>query len=189
MSGALTLLMRPKRVDGRIGLAAGPKQSFADVYDAHVDEVYLYVHRRCLDHALAEDITQETFIAAVRSTDDPSSITVPWLITVARNRLFDVLRRQVNYDKKLRLISNASRNDAETDITERLRIESALKALPVRYRLALSLHYLNGMTVRAIAKELDQSEKAIESLMTRARKAMRAELERSREPFRAEGAS
>lgn len=167
------------RPDGGTSSVPGRKVSFADVYDAHVDEVYRYVHRRCFDHGLAEDITQETFIAAVRNTDDPSTITAAWLITVARNRLFDALRRQVNYEQKLRLVANADRNRFDPDIADRLAIESALKELPVHYRLALSMHYLNGMTVRAIAEEMGQNIKAVESLMNRARRALRAELERS----------
>ena len=50
--------------------------SYAQVYDAHVETVYRYVHRRCQDHSLAEDVTQDTFIAAIRNTDDPATITI-----------------------------------------------------------------------------------------------------------------
>ena len=51
-------------------------RSFEDVYDAHVREVYRYVHQRCRDHALTEDITQETFVAAIREHDEAGSITI-----------------------------------------------------------------------------------------------------------------
>ena len=151
--------------------------SFAQVYDAHVETVYHYVHRRCQDHSLAEDVTQDTFIAAIRNTDDPATITIAWLITVARNRLFDVLRRQIKYDEKLQLVATDTSRSDEVDIAERLRVESALSVLPVHYGLVLTLHYINGMTVQAIADELDQSLKAVEGLVTRARRELSAVLD------------
>lgn len=151
--------------------------SFAQVYDAHVETVYRYVHRRCQDHSLAEDVTQDTFMKAIRSTDDPSTITIAWLITVAKNRLFDVLRRQTKYEEKLQLVANNTSPSDEIDIAERLRVESALGVLPVHYRLVLTLHYINGMTVRAIADELEQSLKSVEGLVTRARRELVAVLD------------
>lgn len=67
--------------------------SFVELYDEHVDELYRFVHRRCRDHGLAEDITQDTFMTALRN-HDLSEISIGWLKRVARNRLVDVLRRQ-----------------------------------------------------------------------------------------------
>lgn len=155
-----------------------PEQSFAQMFDAHVDEVYRYIHRRCRDHAVAEDVTQDTFMAAIRNTRDPSTITIGWLITVARNRLFDVLRRQTKHEDKLRLLAAEERPSTDgIDIADRLRVEEALQNLPVHYRLVLTLHYINGMTVRAIADELDQSPKSVEGLVTRARRELAALLD------------
>ena len=151
--------------------------SFAQVYDAHVETVYRYVHRRCQDHSLAEDVTQDTFMTAIRNTEDPATITIAWLITVARNRLFDILRRQTKYEEKLQLVANDASRPADIDIAERLRVEAALGVLPVHYRLVLTLHYINGMTVPAIADELDQSVKSVEGLVTRARRELSAVLD------------
>ncbi len=150
--------------------------SFADVFDAHVDEVYRFVHRRCRDHALSEDIAQETFMAAIRSTDDPSSISTGWLLTVARNRLVDVLRRQTQYESKLRLVGAAGDDGHDAELVERLRVEGALNELSVDYRLVLTLHYIDGLTVPALAEHLDRSSKSVEGLVTRARRELRTKL-------------
>lgn len=168
--------MRQRRERNTVGLVAKPKPSFTDVYDEHVETVYRYVHRRCRDHALAEDITQETFLTVVRSTDDASTITIAWLLTVARNRLFDVLRRKVRYEEKLQLVANLGVDLDDVDIAERLRVEAALGELPLHYRLVLTLHYMNGMTVPAIAQELGRSPKSVEALVTRARRELAAAL-------------
>lgn len=179
--------MRRGRAVAEAVLVGGPPLSFAQVYDAHVETVYRYVHRRCQDHSLAEDVTQDTFMTAIRSTDDPATITVGWLITVARNRLLDVLRRQTRYQAKLQLLGDKSPRSDEVDIAERLRVEAALAVLPVHYRLVLALHYINGMTVQAIADELDQSLKSVEGLLTRARRELSALLDETEPQSKAGG--
>lgn len=151
-----------------------PDLGFVALYDTHVETVYRYIHRRCRDHPLAEDVTQETFLTAVRTVHDPSSVTIGWLLTVARNQLFDVLRRRTRYDDKLRLVANAGRSVSDVDIAERLRVEAALAELPVHYRLVLTLHYVNGLPVAEIADELDRSLKSVEGLITRARRSLAA---------------
>lgn len=156
---------------------AADRGTFAAMYDTHVYEVYRYVHRRCRDHSLSEDITQETFMTAIRSTDDPSSISIGWLLTVARNRLFDELRRRTRYEDKLRLLAPRDEADGDAEVAERLRIERALNELSVDHRLVLTLHYLDGFTVPALAEHLGRSIKSVEGLVTRARRELRAELD------------
>ena len=149
-------------------------QSFDDVYDAHVRDVYRFVHQRCRDHALTEDITQETFIAAIKEHDDPSAVSIAWLLTVARNRLVDVLRRNERHERKLRLVSAAEPETLDLDPAERIRVESALSELSVDHRVVLMLHYIDGFTVPALAEHLGRSVKSIEGLVTRARRELRA---------------
>ena len=97
-----------------------------------------------------------------------------------------MLRRKTKYEEKLQLVANNTSRPDEIDIAERLRVEAALGVLPVHYRLVLTLHYINGMTVPAIADELDQSLKSIEGLVTRARKELSAVLDEA-EPQSTEG--
>ena len=151
---------------------------FTALYDEHVGEVFRFVHRRCRDSATAEDITQDPFLTAVRTIDHPDDISIGWLLSVARNRLVDVLRRQRRYAGKLRLVSNGPQlADDGLDIVERIRMDEALGRLSVDHRLVLILHYVDGLTVAALADELGRSAKAVESLITRARRNLRRELE------------
>lgn len=157
-------------------VAAGD-YTFADMYDVHVRDVYRYVYRRCRDRAMAEDITQDTFMRAILATDDPTSISIGWLITVARNRLVDVLRRKTRYEGKLRLVGTSGEDELDVELTERLRVQAALSELSVDQRLVLTLHYIDGFTVPALAEHLGRSLKSVEGLVTRARRALRAELD------------
>lgn len=157
-------------------MAAG-HNPFASMYDRHVEEIYRFVHRRCLDHSLSEDITQETFLKAIRSTDDPTSISAGWLVTVAQNLLFDELRRRSRSKGKLRLLITSEMNDEASALAERLRVHKALDELRPDYRLVLTLHYIDGFTVPALAERLNRSAKSVEGLVTRARRDLRTQLD------------
>ena len=160
--------------------AAERRAGFTNLYDLHVAEVYRFVHRRCRDRALAEDVTHDTFLTAVRTMDDPSEINIGWLLRVARNRLIDVLRRQGRFTDKLRLIGSGSSGEGhEGDTIQRLRVEAALEHLSVDHRLVLTLHYLDGKTIPELADELGRSTKSVEGLVTRARRNLQKELEKS----------
>lgn len=156
------------------------RADFTALYEQHAVEVYRYVHRRCRDRALAEDVTQDAFLTAVRTVEDPAAIRVGWLIQVARNRLLDVLRRQARYEGKLRLVGSSDDDvDLPAAVVGRLRMTEALETLRVEHRVVLMLHYVDDLTVAGLAEELGRTPKAIEALLTRARRALRAELERT----------
>ena len=52
--------------------------------------------RRCGDRGTAEDLTSQTFLAAMDAArrSDPPAIAVPWLMGVARHKLADHYRRR-----------------------------------------------------------------------------------------------
>jgi DNA-directed RNA polymerase specialized sigma24 family protein len=67
------------------------------VYRETIDTLYGYVSRRCgADRALAEDVTQETWLRAVREWTRRGLPERPiaWLTTVARNLLHNEFRRR-----------------------------------------------------------------------------------------------
>ncbi|MFN8589888.1 MAG: RNA polymerase sigma factor [Thermomicrobiales bacterium] len=72
-------------------------ERFRDFYTAALPRVYGYfAHRLGGDTALAEDLTQDTFLAAVRELRRGASVTepMPWLLGIARHKWLDHLRRQ-----------------------------------------------------------------------------------------------
>ena len=58
--------------------------------------MYGYFVRRCADRGTAEDLTSETFLAAMDAARKPAppALTMPWLIGVARHKLADHYRRR-----------------------------------------------------------------------------------------------
>jgi RNA polymerase sigma-70 factor, ECF subfamily len=73
-----------------------------DLYDRALPQVYGYLVRRCGSAAVAEDLTSETFLAAVDACrrDAVPQLTVGWLVGVARHKLVDHWRRQAAEERR-----------------------------------------------------------------------------------------
>ena len=131
-----------------------PDPGLLSLYDRALPEVYGYLLSRCGQRALAEDLTAETFLAAVRAGDVP--ISVGWLIGTARHKLVDHWRRLEREDRGLRLLDGGRTDtedpwDAELDA---LRARQVLDRLGPAHRAALVLRYLDDLTVAQVAEAL-----------------------------------
>jgi DNA-directed RNA polymerase specialized sigma24 family protein len=65
----------------------------------------------------------------------------------------------------------------EERVAARADLEHALRSLSAEHRLALMLRYLDGLPVIDVARSLDRSVAATESLLARARRALAAVLQ------------
>lgn len=148
-------------------------------YDEALPVVYGYFVRRCGDRGTAEDLTSETFLAAMDAARRPSPppISVPWLIGVARHKLADHYRRR--HDRFTVPVAElpepadpADHWDAELD---RIVAESVLARLPEQHRTVLALRYLDDCTVGECAELIGRTVHATEALLVRARRAFRAQ--------------
>lgn len=68
---------------------AGDREAFGLLYERTVDDVYSYVRLRVRDTVLAEDLTQDVFLRALRALDtfEWRGSLLPWLIRIAHNRI------------------------------------------------------------------------------------------------------
>jgi RNA polymerase sigma-70 factor (ECF subfamily) len=137
--------------------------------------VYGYLLPRCGSVADAEDLTAETFTAAVAalSRPDPPSVNVPWLIGVARHKLVDHWRRAERERRGLAAVGPDGPDDPWEEVLDTSAAYSALARLPGPQRTALTLRYLDGLAVREIAEYLDRTPRGTETLLVRARAALR----------------
>jgi RNA polymerase sigma-70 factor (ECF subfamily) len=154
--------------------------AFRRWYDDAVVRVYRYLYPRCGgDSALAEEITQQTFIRAVerRSTYEGRSSVTTWLMSIARHALADHYRRAARDERRhLRLVVHeihVAEAPASALVDDREAIIAALGALPASQRAAVVLCYLDGMSVREAAAVLRRSESATESLLGRGKARLR----------------
>jgi RNA polymerase sigma-70 factor (ECF subfamily) len=147
-----------------------------EMYDRALPQVFGYLRARAGTEAVAEDLTAETFLAAVQAIarDAVPQLTVAWLIGVARHKLVDHWRRAVREERSLRALPDAQVvPDGLDERFERARAREVLEELGAHHRAALTLRYLDGLSVPDVAHHLDRTVHATEALLVRARNAFR----------------
>jgi len=142
------------------------------------------------DLTVAEDAVQEAFTEALKAWPRDGVPEKPgaWVVTVARNRARDRLRREsLRPGKELAAVVDEIR--ARTDISDphavrddelRMMFTCAHPALDRPSQLALTLRLVSGLTVAEIARALLQTEAAIGRRITRAK----AKIRHARIPLR-----
>lgn len=172
-------------VSGQPQVRPDPALGLLEIYDTALPQVHGYLLSRCRDRTLAQDLTAETFLAAVTAArqqpgqPDQPPISAGWLIGVARHKLADHWRRAEREQRGLRLVHAAG---GETDDPWDVEIDTmvahqVLDALGPHHRAALTLRYLDGLPVRQVAEHLGRTVHATEALLVRARAAFRVAYE------------
>lgn len=164
--------------DMRQSAAAAPDgaEQLLSLYDSALPQVYGYLIRRCSSVPLAEDLTSETFLAAadaLRRGTVPE-LTVAWLIGVARNKLVDHWRRREREDRSLGLVESTEAGDDWDVRIDAVVARDVLAGLGAQHRCALTLRYLDGLSVPEVAGSMDRTVGATEVLLVRARRAFRS---------------
>jgi RNA polymerase sigma-70 factor (ECF subfamily) len=168
---------------GSRAVAPPPDPGLLSLYDRALPEVYGYLLARCGQRALAEDLTAETFLAAVRAENDGGApTTVPWLIGTARHKLVDHWRRREREERGLRLVDEDTAEDPWDATIDALRAEQVLDRLSATHRAALTLRYLDDLPVAQVAALLGRTPHATEALLVRARTAFRRQYESTEPP-------
>lgn len=153
--------------------------AFRDWYDRVLPRVYGFLFVRCNhDVALAEELTQQTFVEAIRrrSQFDGRSDVVTWLCAIGRNKLMDHYRRAGREHRRhLRLVAgwNGATGGGLDASDDRSAILAALDQLSADQRMVLLMRHLDGMSIRQIASRIGRSESAADSFLFRARDAFR----------------
>jgi RNA polymerase sigma-70 factor, ECF subfamily len=155
--------------------------AFESWYRRTVPRVYSYlVSRIGGDVALAEDLTQQTFTAAIdrRSRYDGRADTVTWLCGIARHKLADHFRAIERDERRqrrmeVRQIQLDENRRSELGIEDRSVIAEILRSLPTSQRAVLVFVVLDDLPVAEAARLLGKSRGATESLLFRARDSFR----------------
>lgn len=158
-------------------LEPDPGGALLELYDTALPEVYGYLLSRCGRRALAEDLTAETFLAAVEAVrgDPPPELSTAWLVGVARHKLVDHWRRSAREERGLRAVGGerAVAQDPWNERLDALLAREVLTTLGPHHQAALTLRYLDGLPVAQVAEHLGRTLHATEALLVRARAAFR----------------
>ncbi len=163
-------------------LKAGDAQAFRSIVDRHLGALLAVSRRMLRDDAEAEDVAQEAMLRLWRlaaSLEVGPAGLKPWLRRVVSNLCID----RVRSGRKISVVEDVP-EQAEAPGQLRAieagelgaRVDAALKGLPDRQRLALTLFHYEGLSQIEIGHEMGISDEAVESLLARARRSLRVTL-------------
>ncbi len=166
--------------------------AFDTLFKRYHKAIYGLTFRLLRDRQLAEDLTQETFFQILRTIhriNDSFNFSA-WIHRIATNLCYDELRRrkkfpeaqeiddEENEEAVLQVPDGDARKSPEValEISElRDAVWSVARRLPDKYRLVLTLRELQGLSYANIARKMNVSESAVETLLHRARRRFKEE--------------
>ena len=156
-----------------------------ELYRTYFDIVYRYIRSISQDGSLAEEVTQETFFKALKKADQfrgDCDVRV-WLCQIAKNTLYDHLKKQKNQllgDERLEEAESADGELLEEKLAQRsqaMEIHKVLHSLSEPYKEVFSLRTFGELTFREIGMLFGKSENWARVTYYRARVKIREELE------------
>jgi RNA polymerase sigma-70 factor (ECF subfamily) len=162
--------------------ANGDAAAFRSLVDRHLSGVLAVARRMLRDDAEAEDVAQEALLRLWRSADGlevgPQGLR-PWLRRVVSNLCVDRMRS----GRRLMVVEEVpDRAEPATQLTQMeardvsQRVDAALKELPDRQRMALTLFHYEGLSQVEVGRIMGISDEAVESLLARARRNLKGAL-------------
>ena len=153
----------------------GDRTAFEDLVRAYARLVWASVYGLVRDRAWTEDVVQETFLRgweSIRELQEPGAFR-GWLLTIARRLAW----RRAELSGRQEIVPEAPVPPDLHDPEEaREKVQEALARLPERYRIPVTLHFLNGMEYGAISKLTGLANGSLRGLIARGAAKLRAEL-------------
>jgi RNA polymerase sigma-70 factor (ECF subfamily) len=172
VDGDLILLQRWRDGDRRAG---------EELCARYFEEIYRFFEHKIPGEA--DDLTQQTFLACVKSRDQfrGQSTFRTYLYSIARNELCMRLRKlpkfqhvDLDVSSLNELVASPSKQFGKQQ--ELAQVRAALRQLPVEQQLLLEFHYWHDLDAGQLAEMFQASPGAIRVRLLRARKALRERL-------------
>ena len=158
---------------------SGDRTAFEDLIRAHARLVWASVYGWGRDPAWTEDLVQDTFLRAweaIRELKEPGAFR-GWLLTIARRLAWRQAELAGRTDLMSQVPETATPVPEAADPEEaREEVQKALARLPERYRVPVTLHFLNGLEYGAIGKLTGLANGSLRGLVSRGVAKLRAEL-------------
>jgi RNA polymerase sigma-70 factor, ECF subfamily len=154
--------------------------AFRVLYDRYAHQILRYHRRRCGDEETAFDLVAETFAQAwcVRSTfrDEADGSAAPWLYGIARNVLFQSVRRQRLEDsarQRLGALEQSGRSQLTPEESWLDGADELLESLPTEQRRAVELRVVEDTSYDRVARVLEITPENARMRVHRALKTLR----------------
>ena len=165
-----------------LGVRDGDLDAFEQLVLRHQAEAWRVAYRYVGDAAEAEDLAQNAFLKLLDAAPR-YKVTAKF-----RTYFFRILTRLcMDHGRKKRPIlievlpdladDSPSPSQQESQAERDILIQTALKALPADYRMAVVLRYFEGLSGAEMAAAMGRSVKAVERLLARAKAILKPHLE------------
>jgi RNA polymerase sigma-70 factor (ECF subfamily) len=164
---------------------AGEAAAFGMIYDRYFDTVFRFVYFRVGNRQLAEDLTSDTFLRALKricSFTWQGRDLGAWLVTIARNLVADHFKSgRYRLEVTTGDVLDAEREDrgpegspeaAVVDHITNVALLKAVKQLNPEQQECIVLRFLHGFSVAETANAMNKNEGAIKALQYRAVRAL-----------------
>jgi len=151
----------------------GDKEAFLILYNRYLKTVYNRVKSR-VPIQDAEDVTQEVFIAVVRSLErfEHRSKFSTWLYTIVSRQIADYHRSAYRHAEReavsIEEHEGLEIRAREQKVDDRVMVQQAMQDLPDKYREVIMLRFADGLTFAEIASRIGKSLEATKSQYRRA---------------------
>lgn len=162
-------------------IATGDRVALTTIYNRYATLVFSLVVRILGEGMSAEEATQDTFMSLWRRANHFSverGRLLSWLLTIARNRAIDELRRTRSSGEHIELDDQTDSYQGLEEISlRRVQVRRALSLLPSLQRQVIELAYYGGMTQQEIADHLHTPLGTIKTRMRLGLQRLRSTLE------------
>jgi RNA polymerase sigma-70 factor (ECF subfamily) len=172
MDDGLELIRRAKQDPG----------AFEELYRQNVQAIYKYFYNRTQNQAEAEDLTEQTFMAALEGIQRyrENGVFLAWLFTIARNKAVDFFRTNKNLSPLEIPEDIPVHSDFLNDIIQVERqkaIRRIFQTLPEEEKELIRLRYIADLNFATIGRLLHRSEGSVKKATYRIIHRMRMQLE------------
>jgi RNA polymerase sigma-70 factor, ECF subfamily len=164
---------------------AGEAEAFGLIYDRYLDTVFRFIYFRVGNRQLAEDLTSDTFLRALKRIGSftwQGRDLGAWLVTIARNLVADHFKSgRYRLEVTTGDVLDADREDrgpegspeaAVVDHITNVALLTAVKQLNPEQQECIVLRFLQGFSVAETAQAMGKNEGAIKALQYRAVRAL-----------------
>jgi RNA polymerase sigma-70 factor (ECF subfamily) len=167
-------------------MASGDENAMHELYAAYGQRLYAYALRLTNDHAVAEDVTQETLVTAWRTAGNfrGEGRPIAWLLGIVHHSALKSLRHVSQPLDETAPASNVSPEEQAQAEELKHWVRQGLQDLSTEHRAVLELVFYQGLTLQEVAAVCNCPLGTVKSRLSYARRHLRGILSRSEESWR-----
>jgi RNA polymerase sigma-70 factor (ECF subfamily) len=172
--GELSSLQPREDEKGLVERAKQDPAAFGELYDRHFLQIYRFVYSRVRDQSVAEDVTSEVFVKALRSIgryQDTGRPFSAWLYQISVNAVNDRFRASRSFEdideQRDLTAAGPGLEELAAQRDELRRIWTVVERLPKQQRMAMVLKFQEDMKIEDIAQSMGKTPGAVKLLIHR----------------------